>query len=98
MIQGLRPKGARDLYANPLFQKACSAAEFLPVLEHNFPVLVENYRRRYAGRAFLDRAYRQRISQLMNKLRRKHGITREVEQRADIHAALARPPSQLPLF
>jgi DNA repair photolyase len=90
--------GARYIYANPLFLKPCSAAVFLPFLEQNFSELVENYRRRYAGRAFLDRAYRQRISQLMNKLRRKHGITREVEQRADIKAALSRPPAQMALF
>ena len=90
--------GARYIYANPLFLKPCSAAVFLPFLEQNFPQLVENYRQRYAGRAFLDRAYRQRISQLMNKLRRKHGIAREVEQRADIHATLSRPPAQMALF
>ena len=90
--------GARYIYANPLFLKPCSAAVFLPFLEQNFPQLVENYRQRYAGRAFLDRAYRQRISQLMNKLRRKHGIAREVEERADIHGAVSRPAAQMALF
>jgi DNA repair photolyase len=90
--------GARYIYANPLFLKPCSAAVFLPFLEQNFPHLVENYRQRYSGRAFLDRAYRQRISQLMNKLRRKHSITREVQERAEIHRAVSRPAAQMRLF
>jgi len=70
--------GARYIYANPLFLKPCSAAVFLPFLAEKFPHLVESYRRRFQGRAFMDAAYRDRISQLMAKLRRKHGIVKPI--------------------
>jgi len=65
---------AEFIFANPLFLKPCSAAVFLPFLEENFPALVENYHKRYAGRAFLPKGYGQRISQLMAALREKYGI------------------------
>jgi DNA repair photolyase len=65
---------ASFIFANPLFLKPCSAAVFLPFLEENFPALVETYRKRYAGRAFLPKGYGQRISQLMAALREKYGI------------------------
>ena len=98
LVAAVARAGGRYIYANPLFLKPCSAAIFLPFLEQNFPHLVENYRRRYAGRAFLDAAYHRRISQLMNKLRQKHGITRQVQARADVQHALSRPAAQMALF
>jgi DNA repair photolyase len=98
LVAAAAQAGARYIYANPLFLKPCSAAIFLPFLEQNFPELVESYRRRYSGRAFLDAAYRKRISQLTNKLRQKHGIRRDVEARAEVHRAVSRPPVQMGLF
>jgi DNA repair photolyase len=87
------------IYANPLFLKPCSEKIFMPFLEKHFPELVEKYRQRYGGRAYLDAAYHQRISKLMASLRRKHGIgTRQAISAA---AALQHGPpseSQLELF
>jgi len=71
--------GGRYIFANPLFLKPCSAKVFLPFLEKEFPHLVENYRKRYARRAFLPASYRKRISGLMAALRRKHGFQRREE-------------------
>lgn len=66
--------GAHHLFAGPLFLKPCSAAVFLPFLEKQFPHLVENYKRRYHGRAFLPAAYAKPLSQLIARLRQKYGI------------------------
>ena len=66
--------GADYVFANPLFLKPCSAAIFLPFVEKNFPHLVENYRRRYQGRAFLAPAYGKRLGQLIASLREKYKL------------------------
>jgi DNA repair photolyase len=66
--------GAKGIFANPLFLKPCSAAVFMPFLEKEFPKLYEDYRTRYEKHAFLPRAYHQRISELMKRLRQKHGL------------------------
>ena len=73
--------GADHLFANPLFLKPCSAAVFLPFLEQNFPHLVENYRQRYAGRAFLAAAYGKRLAQLISNLKLKHNFARNRRER-----------------
>ena len=74
LVRATAEAGGRYIYANPLFLKPCSAAIFLPFLAERFPHLVEDYRRRFSGREFMDAAYRKRISALMAKLRSKHGI------------------------
>jgi hypothetical protein len=43
-------------------------------LQEHFPQLVPLYKARYADRAFLPSDYGQRISALVSKLCRKHGI------------------------
>ena len=73
LVRVAREHGARYIFANALFLKPCSASVFLPFLEKEFPHLVERYRQRYAGRAFLPDAYRKRLSVLMRKLRAKYG-------------------------
>ncbi len=76
LVRGTRAAGGRYIFANPLFLKPCSATVFLPFLEKEFPQLVEDYRRRYEGRAFVSTAYRKSIAQLMANLRAKHGFPR----------------------
>jgi len=60
--------------AIPLFLKPCSAKIFIPFLQENFPRLVPLYKARYADRAFLPLNYQKRISTLVSKLCRRHGI------------------------
>ncbi len=76
LVRATRQAGGKYIFANPLFLKPCSASIFLPFLEAEFPHLLESYRKRYAGRAFVSTAYRKRISQLMAQLRAKHGFPR----------------------
>ena len=97
LVRATKQAGGRYIYANPLFLKPCSAAIFLPFLGKEFPNLVEDYRKRFADRAFVSKAYSQRISELMARLRKKHGITREVTSRQEIQPAPL-PDEQLRLF
>ncbi len=80
LVKATKEAGGRHIFANPLFLKPCSAAIFLPWLEKAFPRLVEGYRQRYTERAYLGPAYRKRISQLMARLRQKHGIGTQRER------------------
>ena len=97
LVRATKEAGGKYIYANPLFLKPCSASVFLPFLEQEFPHLVDDYRQRFAGRAFVGKAYSKRISELMASLRKKHGISREFSSRSES----AHPPAedeQLRLF
>ncbi|HLH09186.1 MAG TPA: radical SAM protein [Terriglobales bacterium] len=80
LVRAARQAGASYIFGNPVFLKPCSAAVFLPFLEKEFPHLLENYRRRFADRAFLPNAYRKQIGQLMTRLRLKYGFTRMADR------------------
>ena len=90
LVGATKEAGGKYIYANPLFLKPCSASVFLPFLEKEFPRLVEEYRKRFAERAFVSKAYGKRISELIAGLRKKHGISREFASRS--HSA--HPPQQ----
>ena len=77
LVKAASEAGAKWIFANPLFLKPCSAAVFLPFLAEHFPALVDNYKKRYEGRAFLPKGYGQRLSQLIGAFRRKYGIGNE---------------------
>jgi len=100
LVEAAARAGAKSIFANPLFLKPCSASIFLPFLEKEFPHLVESYRERYAQRAFLPPAFGKRLSQLMSRLRAKHGIHNTYERYA--RRAHPLPPTetdeQLALF
>jgi len=74
VVKAAAEAGARGIFANPLFLKPCSAAVFMPFLQEEFPKLYQDYRKRYEKHAFLPQAYHQRISELMKRLRQKHGL------------------------
>jgi hypothetical protein len=77
LVKAASEAGAKWIFANPLFLKPCSAAVFLPFLAEHFPALVDSYKKRYEDRAFLPKAYGQRLSQLMAVFRRKYGFGSE---------------------
>jgi DNA repair photolyase len=82
LVRATAEAGGKYIYANPLFLKPCSAAVFLPFLEKEFPHLVDSYQQRYKDRAFLPKAYGQRLSRLMAQLRQKHGLHKHYESGA----------------
>jgi DNA repair photolyase len=77
VVRATAEAGGQHIWANPLFLKPCSAAVFLPFLEKEFPQLAASYHERFKDRAFLPKAYHQRISQIMVRLRQKYGIRSE---------------------
>jgi DNA repair photolyase len=99
LVRATAEAGGKYIFANSLFLKPCSAAVFLPLLEMEFPQLVENYRRRYNGRAFLPASYRKPLSQLMARLRQKYGIPSDYDRYSQkSHTMLEAPGNQLTLF
>jgi len=98
VVRGAKEAGARYVYSNALFLKPCSANVFLPFLEQEFPQLVESYRKRYEGHAFVSKAYRERLSAMMAALRKKHGMRKEMTDRKSISAEYRAEDVQLALF
>jgi len=98
VVRGAKEAGARFVYANALFLKPCSASVFLPFLEREFPDLAASYRKRYAERAFVSKAYSKRLSELMAALRKKHGIKKAVTDRTAVSAEYRAEEVQLALF
>jgi DNA repair photolyase len=74
LVRAAADAGASYIFANALFLKPCSAAVFLPFVEQHFPHLMENYRQRYEGRAFLPPTYGKRLTQLIARLRQKYKV------------------------
>jgi len=74
VVRAAAAAGARSVAAIPLFLKPCSAKVFMPFLQENFPQLVTLYKARYADHAYLPTDYQKRISTLVSKLCRQHGI------------------------
>jgi DNA repair photolyase len=99
LVQAAAQAGAKSVFANALFLKPCSASIFLPFLEKEFPHLVKSYRERYEQRAFLPPAFGKRLSQLMARLRAKHGITNAYERYARrAHPVPSLDDDQMQLF
>jgi len=98
LVAATAKAGGKYIFANPLFLKPCSAAVFLPFLEKEFPALVVAYRQRYKDRAFLPKGYRERISQLMKRLRQKHGIHNAYDRYSRRTHPMAEPEGQMTLF
>jgi DNA repair photolyase len=97
LVRATAEAGGKHIFANPLFVKPCSAAVFLPFLEKEFPQLAADYQRRYKDRGFLPKSYGKRISQLVARLREKHGM--RGDDRGNRQAsATAGTESQLRLF
>lgn len=100
LVRATAQAGGKYIYANSLFLKPCSAAVFLPFLEKEFPQLVESYRRRYKDRAFLPESYRKPLSQLMKRLRKRHGLPDVYDRYIQRNRPMpdAEPATQLTLF
>jgi DNA repair photolyase len=98
LVKAVAEAGGKYVFANPLFLKPCSAAIFLPFVEEKFPHLIEKYKMRYGERAFLPKTYRNRISQLMNRLREKYGIRRDYDRYSKRTHPARLHDSQLSLF
>jgi DNA repair photolyase len=95
LVRAAGEAGAKFVYSGALFLKPCSAAVFLPFVEQHFPTLAGNYRERYANRAFLPKAYVERLSRLMSSLCAKYRIGGDTEKRG---IAVIQHEQQMGLF
>ncbi|HTW47380.1 MAG TPA: radical SAM protein [Acidobacteriaceae bacterium] len=66
--------GACFFSAQPLFLKPCSRPVFLQFIEEHFPQLRQAYETRYHDRAFVHKAYSERVGALVRAVVRKHGL------------------------
>jgi DNA repair photolyase len=71
-----RAKRARACFfaAQPLFLKPCSRPVFLRFIEEHFPQLLQAYETRYRERAFVTKAYSERVGALVKAVVRKHRL------------------------
>ena len=99
LVRATAKAGGKYVYANPLFLKPCSSAVFMLFLEKEFPQLVDSYQKRYKDRAFLPESYRKRLSELMKRLREKHGIPSNYDRYSQkTHPHAAAETEQMKLF
>lgn len=97
VVRAAAAAGATSVAAIPLFLKPCSAKIFMPFLQEHFPHLVALYKARYGDRAFLPDDYKKRISALVSRLCRKHGIGIR-EHDLGVETPVVAPTAQLKLF
>ena len=74
MARRVKRAGASFFSAQPLFLKPCSKPVFLHFVRENFPELEKMYQSRYGERAFVSKAYQERVSALVRAVVRKHGL------------------------
>jgi len=75
--------GARYLASNVLFLRKSSRKRFFPFIEEHFPQLVGQYRRMYARNHTPELTeYSRRMRELIESLKRKHGLARGREPEA----------------
>ena len=91
----VKDAGVRHMWCSLLFLRSPTKEKFLEFLSLEFPQYLEAYKRAYAGRSFLTGRYRERIEAMGQRLREKHGFTREDAAET---GAYARSPEQLGLF
>jgi hypothetical protein len=76
MAKRAKGAGASFFCAQPLFLKPCSKEIYLGFIREHFPSLEPMYRQRFDGEAFVSRAYRNRIEELVRAVCAKYGLGR----------------------
>jgi DNA repair photolyase len=74
MAARAKKAGACFFWAQPLFLKPCSRPVFLKFIEEHFPELLDAYETRYRERAFVTKAYGERVAALVRAVVRKHAL------------------------
>jgi DNA repair photolyase len=74
MARRAQRAGASFFAAQPLFLKPCSRPVFLRFIREYFPALEGQYEARYRDRAFVPRAYQERMAALVRAVTRKYSL------------------------
>jgi DNA repair photolyase len=88
MARRAKKAGAGFFAAQPLFLKPCSKPVFMRFVREHFPELEKAYESRYGDRAFVSKAYQERVTALVRAVVRKY----ELEQRFGEALELERKP------
>jgi DNA repair photolyase len=98
LFQAAREAGAQFVHAGPLRLYAALRARFLPVLDAEFPDLAPRYRRAYADRSGVPRAYAAALKRRVQRLQARFGFP--VNEGMVDRYATRLPPAQrqLPLY
>jgi DNA repair photolyase len=80
--------GVRSMFMNVLFLRSPTKEKYLRWLAAEHPRYLEAYERAYAGRVYLNGRYRQRLKEMVARLKRKHGF---LEKDGDDRAPAAAP-------
>jgi DNA repair photolyase len=86
--------GVRRMFMNVLFLRSPTKEKYLRWLGAEYPRYLEAYERAYAGRVYLHGPYRDRLSDMVRRLKRKHGF---MEENGDDRGPAA-APEQLGLW
>jgi DNA repair photolyase len=98
LMRAAKKANAAYMYTNPLFLKPCSAKMFLPFVKEHFPHLYASYEARYKDDAYVSAGYRKRLTTIMDKLARKHGMPDGEERRKKRATPVPQPGEQIRLF
>jgi DNA repair photolyase len=74
MARRAKKAGASFFAAQPLFLKPYSKPVFLRFIHEHFPELERAYETRYRDKAFVSKAYQERVAALVRAVVRKHGL------------------------
>jgi len=74
LARAAREAGAMTFHGGPLFLPAAAQKVFLPFLEREFPELADRYRRLYADRVHLGRAYKEALAARVQRIRDRYGL------------------------
>ncbi|MGB7355068.1 MAG: radical SAM protein [Acidobacteriaceae bacterium] len=81
MARRAKQAGASFFASQPLFLKPCSKGVFLRFVREHFPALEPMYAARYGDRAFVSRAYRERVAALVKAVVKKYELEPRFEER-----------------
>ncbi|HEY1809602.1 MAG TPA: radical SAM protein [Acidobacteriaceae bacterium] len=82
MARRTKKAGASFFASQPLFLKPCSKGVFMRFVREHFPALEPMYAARYGDRAFVSKAYRERVAALVKAVVRKYGLESRFEEGA----------------
>jgi len=97
VIRAAKRAGASGVWWRSLFLKPAAARRFIPFVAENFPHLRKRMDEFYAHATYAPRSYDQRLGEMFDRLRRKHGFAPEAERHPQGAPPAAWPPMQLSL-
>ena len=74
VVRAAREAGAVSIWANLLFLRPGTREHFLGCLARDWPELLPEYERLYAGRAYIPAKEQEPVRVAVARLRREHGI------------------------